>query len=613
MSEPRPRARHLLLGAILVAAALLRLLHAGQGLRHTPHEDERYFVENVARMLATGSLDHGFYEYPGLLFYLLAPALALAGTGQPPGPRAYLAARLFIALAGVLAVALAGRFGRRLAGPAAGLWAAAFLAFSPVHVEAAHMLRPDVVLDALMVLFFLALLRLQEEGTPRADLRAGAALGLAVGLKFSAGLGAACLLAARFLAPGRRWRGLALAGLAGALVFALVSPYALVNAASFAQGVFTQLAYHYQPRPATPDPLLQRLLAYPSVWPKALGWPGALLALAGLALARREWRRFLPFVLLPPLTALVFSTTDYFYNRFMIPSLSVLAVLAGLALQAAGERRPRAALAAGLLALALPATASWRYLEAIGRPSTRDRVADWAARQLPGPARILTDVPQLDFDPRFELARPRFFDAGARLQAGESDLVVARPEDLPLFPGLAPVAEIDTRSPYEGPRLLLLQPARPVWSALPLAGARLSASASPERVEALRDGDLSTFWSVAAQRGQREWLELRFEAPRLLGRVELKLGDRPRDAGRGLRLLLSSDGRAFEPVRAWPGRPPTREQVPDLAPPSEVLLIEPRPALALRIERRGGERRWSVAELELSAPGPGVSGEAARK
>ena len=177
----------------------------------------------------------------------------------------------------------------------------------------------------------------------------------------------------------------------------------------------------------------------------------------------------------------------------------------------------------------------------------------------------------------------------------------------------APVAEIDTRSPYEGPRLLLLQPARPVWSALPLAGARLSASASPERVEALRDGDLSTFWSVAAQRGQREWLELRFEAPRLLGRVELKLGDRPRDAGRGLRLLLSSDGRAFEPVRAWPGRPPTREQVPDLAPPSEVLLIEPRPALALRIERRGGERRWSVAELELSAPGPGVSGEAARK
>ncbi len=449
MSGARLRARHLLLGAILVAAALLRLLHAGQGLRHTPHEDERYFVENVARMLATGSLDHGFYEYPGLLFYLLAPALALAGTGQPPGPRAYLAARLFIALAGVLAVALAERFGRRLAGPAAGLWAAAFLAFSPVHVEAAHMLRPDVVLEALMVLFFLALLRLQEEGTPRADLRAGAALGLAVGLKFSAGLGAACLLAARFLTPGRRWRGLALAGLAGALVFALVSPYALVNAASFAQGVFTQLAYHYQPRPATPDPLLQRLLAYPSVWPKALGWPGALLALAGLALARREWRRFLPFVLLPPLTALVFSTTDYFYNRFMIPSLSVLAVLAGLALQAAGERRPRAALAAGLLALALPATASWRYLEAIGRPSTRDRVADWAARQLPGPARILTDVPQLDFDPRFELARPRFFDAGARLQAGESDLVVARPEDLPLFPGLAPVAEIDTRSPYE--------------------------------------------------------------------------------------------------------------------------------------------------------------------
>ena len=610
MSAPGERGRRLLLGAIVLAAALLRLLHAGHGLRHTPHEDERYFVENVARMLATGSLDHGFYEYPGLLFYLLAPVLALAGAGQPPGPQAYLAARVFVALAGVLAVVLAERFGRRLAGPAAGLWAAAFLALSPVHVETSHLLRPDVVLEALMILFFLALLRLQEEGTARADLRAGAALGLAVGLKFSAGLGAASLLAARLLTPGRRWRGLLLAALAGALVFAVVSPYALVNATSFAQGVVTQLAYHYQPRPAAPDPLLQRLLAYPSVWPKALGWPGALLALAGLVLARREWRRFLPFVLLPPLTAVVFSTTDYFYNRFMVPSLSVVAVLAGLALQAAGERRPRAALAAGLLALTVPTAASWRYLEAIGRPSTRDRAADWAAQHLPGPARILTDVPQLDFDPRFELLRPRFFDeGGARLQAGESDLVVALPEDLPLFPGLAPVAEIDTRSPYEGPRLLLLQPARPAWSVLPLAGARLSASAHPEQLEALRDGDLSTFWAVEAQRGRAEWLELRFDAPRWVGRVELKLGDRPRDAGRGLRLLLSDDGRSFAPVRAWPGRPPTRAQVGALAPPSEVLLIEPRPALALRVERLAGERRWSVAELELGAP-PGVPSRA---
>lgn len=599
------RTRWALLGILVVVAALLRLIHIDQGLRHTPHVDERYFVENVARMLATGSLDHGFYEYPGLLFYLLAPVLALAGTGQPPGPQAYLAARVFVALAGVLAVALTERFGRRLAGPAAGLWAAAFLAVSPVHVETAHMLRPDVVLEALMILFFLALLRLGEEGAAHADLRAGAALGLAVGLKFSAALGGLSLLVARLLTPGRRWRGLLLAGLAAALVFALVSPYALVNATTFAQGVVTQVAYHYQPRPGPPEPLLQRLLAYPSVWPKALGWPGALATLAGLALARREWRRFLPFVLLPLLTAAVFATTGYFYNRFMIPSLSVLAVLAGLTLQSLGRGRPRLALVAGLLALAFPATASWRYLEAIGRPSTRDRAADWIAAHLPGPARVLTEIPQLQLDERrYELLRPRFFDSGARLQAGESALVALLPEDEALFTELESLAAFDPQSPFEGPRILLRGHAPRAWRALPLARARLSASAGTDALEALRDGRLETFWSVDARRGQPEWIELSFEAPTSLGRVELKLGDRPRDAGRGLRLLISLDGHDFEPARTWPGRPPTREQLPSLAPPSEVLLLDSRAVLALRIERLAGERRWSVAELELAAPAP---------
>lgn len=604
-AAPAERTRRALLALVLLVAALLRLAHIDQGLRHTPHEDERYFVENAARMLASGSLDHGFYEYPGLLFYLLVPVLALAGAGRPPGPEAYLAARVFLACCGVLAVALAERFGRRLAGGRAGLWAAAFLAVSPVHVETAHMLRADVLLDALMIVFFLALLRLGADGGPSDDLRAGAALGLAVGLKFSAALAGLSYLAARLLTPGRRLRGLVLATLAAALVFALVSPYALVRAPTFFEGVSTQITYHYQERPVAPEPYTQRLAAYASVWPKALGWPGALLALAGLALARREWRRYLPLALLPPLTAAVFATTGYFFNRHMIPSLSVVAVLAGLGLQALGGRWPRLAVAAGLAALAWPLAASWRSVEAMGRPSTRDRAADWIAAQVPGPARVLTDVPLLRLDEqRYELLHPRFFDAGARLQAGDSAVVASLPDDEAVFGDTPADAVLEPANPFEGPRILLRRPRPRAWRAVPLAAARLAASADTERLEALRDGRLETFWSVEAQRGRREWLELAFETPVRLGRVELKLGDRPRDAGRGLRLLAAADGRSFERVRAWPGRPPTREQLASLAGPSEVLLLEPRELRALRIERVGGERRWSVAELELAAPLP---------
>ena len=106
-------------------AGVLRFTALGQGLRHEPHMDERYFVENASRMWSEGSLDHGFYEYPRLLFFFLAPVVGIVNGGEPPGPEAYLAARAFLAACGVLTVALAARFAAAFAGPVAGLVAAA--------------------------------------------------------------------------------------------------------------------------------------------------------------------------------------------------------------------------------------------------------------------------------------------------------------------------------------------------------------------------------------------------------------------------------------------------------------------------------------------------------
>lgn len=595
--------RALLLGLLALAAAL-RFWALDWGLTRTPHVDEAYFVGNAARMLATGSLDHGYYEYPGLIFYLLVPVLKLVGCGDPPSAAAYLAARAFIATCGVLAVALCAHLGRRLAGTRAGLCAAALLAVSPVHVEAAHMFRPDVTLELFLLLLFLACLRVGM--SPRADGLCGVALGLAVGTKFSGALGLVPYLLRRLAAPGPRWRGLALAGVAAAAVFVLVSPYALVHQRAFGEGVAEQLRYHYERDVTEAAPYPLRLLGYASVWLAALGPLGVLLAAGGVLVAvRRDARNWLPLLSLPPLTAAVFASTDFHFDRHMLPSMSVVALLAGLALQSLAERRARLALVLALLAPAWPLRASLRYLEEIQRPTTRDRAVDWLNAHVPAPARVLTSVNSLGLDrKRFEIVRFREPGALFELQARDADAIVSLAETEDRAPLAAwPLAqELQPGSPYEGPTLFvrLRQGPRvePRW--LTVADAQLEGSDNAQDLDLLRDGRLDTFWRVPKGEARRAWLRLRFAKPVRLQRLELLLGELPHLAGQSFRLQVSSDGNAFRPWPVAAGRPAPADQHAGPPGPSELLLFPPVEVLALRLERHAAKRPWGVAELRVA-------------
>src|SRR5438034_182734 len=269
------------LAAILFLAAVLRFTALSWGLRHAPHWDERVFVENAARMAAQGDLDHRFYEYPGLFFLFLAPVLAVAG----PHPEAlgYLAARAVVAAFGVAGVFLASRLGSRMMGPRAGLAAALMLAVSPVDVRTAHMVRPDVVLQAFVLLAFLALLGIGER--PARDARAGAAVGAAIAVKFTGLLLAPSYVAQRLLAPGPRARG-ALFACAAALAVALcATPYALLHHEGFARGLLTiargrPAAGWLAALAAVAFPLVSsaaylRQLRRPSTWDQAVNFVGS--------------------------------------------------------------------------------------------------------------------------------------------------------------------------------------------------------------------------------------------------------------------------------------------------------------------------------------------------
>ena len=247
-------------------------------------------------MLASRDLDHRFDEYPGLFFYLTAPVLAFFG---PPrfGPDAYLAARAVVAAFGVCSVGLTCLLGTRLRGPFVGLSAALLVAVSPVAVQTAHMVRPDVVLEAFVLLAFLGFARVGRRAS--GDWTAGALVGAATAVKFTGVLLAPAYVAVRLLRPGRRVAGLVLAGTASIAVFAVCSPYSVAEMGRAFGGASTQVAYHYGERPRGAQSLVGMAWTYGLVLRKAVGPLAIALAIAGAVLGRRDWRRFLPLWVFP--------------------------------------------------------------------------------------------------------------------------------------------------------------------------------------------------------------------------------------------------------------------------------------------------------------------------
>src|SRR4029079_1652328 len=152
-----------------------------------------------------------------------------------------------------------------------------------------HMFRPDVVLQVLCAAGLLACARL--DGSRSREAQAGLALGASLAAKFSGVFLLPSYLAARRLSPAPRGPRLLLGAAVAALAFAVLSPYALVHARDFLEGVQVQLRYHYEDSVRAPGSYGAMLADYGRVWLKGLGLPAAALALLGLETALRQWRR----------------------------------------------------------------------------------------------------------------------------------------------------------------------------------------------------------------------------------------------------------------------------------------------------------------------------------
>lgn len=426
--------------ALVLVAAALRFPGLSWGLRHPPVRDERVFVENAWAMLAEGSVDHRFYEYPGLFFFLLFPALAVVfRDGAGPGPTAYVAARATVALFGVVAVWVVHRLGGRLAGPWAGATAALLLAVSPLAVRTAHMVRPDVALAVAVLLAIDAITRDASERT------IGTALGTAMAVKFT-GFALWPVYFARRVLARARWAG-ALAALGtAALVFLVFDWPLVVRPFESLAGIDAQRRFHHGPSTTLVTHLkVAAFYARGAFW--GLGPVGALLAVAGVWATRTRRRELWPLLLFPVTLLAVLATAWTGYERHLLPALPVGALFAGYAVAAVAGRSRAGAGALLVAAGLLPALASVRYVVSVCRPSGYDRALDWIeANTRPG-ARVFAAEDRLGLDgTRFTISRPTGAADADRALVLQADLVATRPDD-PRAAGLTRVFVADLDEP----------------------------------------------------------------------------------------------------------------------------------------------------------------------
>ncbi len=195
----RAHAFEIAAAALMALTLAVRLPGLTGDLGHVPLDiDENRLASNIQHYFVTGELVHTTVEhYPGAAFWLFSGASFLRfmrglGAGLVTTP-AHLSVTEFVAAArlanvfvAVGIVTLTALIGRRIAGWWAGLLAGLLVAIAPLSVDTTTVCRCDpVMLLAVLGAVHLALLA-QDRQSNGWFVAAGAAAGIAAGVKYSA-------------------------------------------------------------------------------------------------------------------------------------------------------------------------------------------------------------------------------------------------------------------------------------------------------------------------------------------------------------------------------------------------------------------------------------------
>jgi hypothetical protein len=407
------RVQRLILGLILVAGFALRVWHNDYGLPFVYSIDEASHFTSRAVEMFWQDLDPGYYQNPAAYTYLVygtlrvlyGPLGFLFGLSygnvteqfdKDPGG-IWVVARTLAAVLGMAGVAATYAAARRLWGVREGLVAAAVLAFAFLPVAYSRVAVTDVGSLAGVALALMWSVRAADEGRTRDYVLAGAAAGLAISFKYTAGLvllPLAIAAVARLRPDGARpVARLALGGAAAAIVFALLNPYVFGSLGDW----WTDLRDQADVAASDPKPGQESggFSYYLDSLTWGLGWAGIAAALAGAALVlRRELVRGLVLVALPLALFAYLALQSRYFGRWLLPAYPALALLAAVAVVRVAELVPArrwqaAAIAAlALVVIAQPLLADVRTARVLGREDTLSEARAWLDAKYPPGLRV---------------------------------------------------------------------------------------------------------------------------------------------------------------------------------------------------------------------------------
>jgi dolichyl-phosphate-mannose--protein O-mannosyl transferase len=236
--------------AIVLCAAVVRLVHIEWDANHFFHPDERAVAFAVQRLsFHPLRLDPDFFAYGSLPIYLTKITSSAVSLVDPWGATydgVIVNGRRLSAVIGALTVLLLILLGRQLYDQSVGLLAGALLAACALHLQNSRFMTVDVTLTFVVLLALFALVRVATEGRLTHFVLAGIAIGLATATKFSAmplflPLGIASLhrvrVERRFAPVAARC---ALAVMAAVLAFVAAEPYGIIHFARFYHDILEQ-------------------------------------------------------------------------------------------------------------------------------------------------------------------------------------------------------------------------------------------------------------------------------------------------------------------------------------------------------------------------------------
>lgn len=404
----------LAIGGLLLIAAVIRLYGIKHGLPFAYNVDEQaHFTPRAIGMFGHGG-NPDYFVNPPAFTYVVHVVLRVWFGGREGVYQTYIedpiavwtVARVTGAMLGVLALWLLWRAGIRMLGRPTAFIATGVMTFCFLAVFYSHQALNDVPTLAPIALCLWGTAGLLIGDSKRDWVIAGIGLGLACAAKYTGGIVALPLLAAavhRLRADGLEPAviGLFFAGLASAIAFLLLNPYAILTPGDFIDDLIHQQS-------ASGDEVGKLGLTETNGWKYYLivsgwgiGWVPSVLAVIGAVhLFMRDRMRFWVLVPAPLLYILFMGSQVRFFARWLLPVSPIIALLAGVGALAVATwvlkspvkaRRPRALAVIFMIVCAQGIVYSVHSSMVLGRSDTREIAREWMFENVPPNVKIVLE------------------------------------------------------------------------------------------------------------------------------------------------------------------------------------------------------------------------------